>query len=141
MLELSQEEHDEMTAALDALALQLAARVPLSWDVTGIVLVPLHPLLGTVALAPLLESTALTLLHPQSCTRAHGRRPSWSPWGKLWACWPCVGTFPARWPRSCGEQPTSRGHTRSVPPRACSAWVPCCDARDEQQLNGVRRAE
>jgi hypothetical protein len=43
MLEISQEEHDEMTAALDALALQLAARVPLYWEEAGTVLVPLPP--------------------------------------------------------------------------------------------------
>ncbi len=46
MLEFSQEEHDEMSAALDALALQVAARVPLYGDETGTVLVPLHPLAG-----------------------------------------------------------------------------------------------
>ena len=73
MLELSPEESHEMTAALDALAMQLVARVSLYWDETGAVLVPLHPLLDTVELDAMLEATALTLLHPQSCTLAHGR--------------------------------------------------------------------
>ena len=72
MRELSPEERHEMTAALDALAMQLAARVSLYWDEAGTVLVPLHPLLNTLELAPLLEATALTLLHPRSPTLAHG---------------------------------------------------------------------
>ncbi len=33
---------------------------------------PCTPLLDTLELAPLLETTALTLLHPRACTRAHG---------------------------------------------------------------------
>ena len=57
MLECSPEEHDEMRAALDALALQVVARVPLYGDEPGTVLVPLHPWLETVARAPLLATT------------------------------------------------------------------------------------
>jgi len=72
MLKLSQEERAEITAAVDALALQLAAHVPLYWDEQGTGLVPLHPLLDTVELDAMFEATALTLLHPQSCTLAHG---------------------------------------------------------------------
>ncbi len=52
--------------------MQVAARVPLYGDEPGTVLVPLHPVLDTLALAPLLATTALTLLHPRACTRAHG---------------------------------------------------------------------
>jgi hypothetical protein len=94
MLEVSQEAHDERRATLEALALQVAARVPLSWDVTGTVLMPLPPLLETVALAPLRETTALTLLHPRAWTRAHGAPSLMVPLGKRWACWPLVGTSP-----------------------------------------------
>jgi hypothetical protein len=85
MLEVSQEDRAAITAALDALALQLAARVPLYWDETGTVLVPLHPLLDTVELDPMLEITALTLLHPQSCTLAQAAPALMVPLGEALA--------------------------------------------------------
>jgi hypothetical protein len=94
MQELSPEECHEMTVALDALAMQLAARVSLYWGEAGTVLVPLHPLLDTLALAPLLEATALTLLHPQSCTLAHGATVLMVPLGEALALLAFRGHFP-----------------------------------------------
>ena len=94
MQELSPEERYEMTAALDALAMQLAARVSLYWDEAGIVLVPLHPLLDTLELAPLLETTALPLLHPRSCTLAHGATVLMVPLGEALALLAFSGHFP-----------------------------------------------
>ena len=64
MPEWPQEPGNEMTAAVDALIMQLATRVPLYRDTAGTWLVPLHLLLDTVELAFLLEATALTLFHP-----------------------------------------------------------------------------
>ena len=85
MREVSQADREAITAALDTLALQLAARVPLYWDETGTVLVPLHPLLDTVELDPLLEATALTLLHPQACALAHAAPALMVPLGEALA--------------------------------------------------------
>ena len=85
MWELSPEACHELTAALDALAMQLAACVSLYWDEAGTVLVPLHPLFDTLELAPLLETTALTLLHPRSCTLAHGATVLMVPLGEALA--------------------------------------------------------
>ena len=95
MLELSPEESHEMTAALDALAMQLVARVSLYWDETGAVLVPLHPLLDTLELDLMLETTALTLLHPQSCTLAHGAMSLMVPLGEALALLPFSRHFPS----------------------------------------------
>ncbi len=94
MRELSPEERHVMTAALDALAMQLAARVALYWDEAGTVLVPLHPLLNTLELAPLLEATALTLLHPRSPTLAHGATVLMVPLGEALALLAFSGHFP-----------------------------------------------
>jgi hypothetical protein len=94
MWELSPEACYEMTAAVDALAMQLAARVSLYWDEAGTMLVPLHPLLDTLALAPLLEATALTLLHPRSCALAHGATVLMVPLGEAMALLAFSGHFP-----------------------------------------------
>jgi len=94
MRELSPEECHEMTAALDALAMQLATRVSLYWDEAGTVLVPLHPLLNALELAPLLEATALTLLHPRSRTLAHGATVLMVPLGEALALLAFSGHFP-----------------------------------------------
>jgi hypothetical protein len=72
MREFSPQAHRALTAALVALTVQLAAHVPLYHDAAGTWRVPLHPLLDTVELAPLLEPTALLLLHPQAYTLASG---------------------------------------------------------------------
>jgi hypothetical protein len=90
----SQETRDAITALVDALAMQLAARVPLYWDHTGTVLVPLHPLLDTVELTPLLEGTALTLLHPRTCTLATGATVLMVPLGEALAVLPFSRHFP-----------------------------------------------
>jgi hypothetical protein len=94
MRELAPEERHEMTTALDALTMQLAACVSLYWDEAGTVLVPLHPLLDTLELAPLLETTALTLLHPRSCTLAHGATVLMVPLGEALALLAFSGHFP-----------------------------------------------
>ena len=83
-----------LTALVDALALQLAARVPLYWEHAGTMLVPLHRLLDTVELAPLLEATALTLLHPRPCTLATGAMVPMVPLGEALALLPFSRHFP-----------------------------------------------
>ena len=94
MLELPQEQRHALTAAVDALTMQLIARVPLYRDTTGTVLVPLHRLLDTAELHPLLEATALTLLHPQSCTLAQGGTALMVPLGEAFAILPFSRHFP-----------------------------------------------
>jgi len=94
MRECSPQEHRAMTAALDALTLQLATHVPLYRDATGTWWVPLHPLLDTLELAPLLESTALLLLHPQACTLAPGTTALVVPLGEALALLPFSRHFP-----------------------------------------------
>jgi hypothetical protein len=58
-------------------------------------LVPLHLLLDTVALAPLLEGTALTLLHPRPCTLATGATVLMVPLGEAVALLPFSRHCPA----------------------------------------------
>ena len=94
MLELPQEHHHELTAAVDALTMQLIARVPLYRDATGTVLVPLHRLLDTAELDPLLEATALTLLHPQTYTLAPRATVLMVPLGEAFAILPFSRHFP-----------------------------------------------
>jgi len=72
MSKFSPEQRHEIMAAVDALLMQVSARVPLYQHAAGTVLVPLHPLLDTLGLDLLLEATALTLLHVHSCTLADG---------------------------------------------------------------------
>ena len=57
-------------------------------------LVPLHPLLDTVELTPLLEGTALTLLHPRTCTLATGATVLMVPLGEALAVLPFRRHFP-----------------------------------------------
>ena len=95
MRELSPEESHEMTTAVDVLAMQLATRVPLYWDTAGTLLVPLHPLLDTLELTPLLEAMALTLLHPQSCTLAHKATSLMVPMGEALALLAFSRHFPS----------------------------------------------
>jgi len=85
---------DALTATVKALARQLAACVPLARDHRGTVLVPLHALLDAVELAPLLEATALTLLHPQACTRPTGATVLMVPLGEALAVLPFSRHFP-----------------------------------------------
>ena len=84
----------EMTATVDTLTRQLAARVTLYRDQAGTVLVPLHPLLDTVELDPMLEGTALTLFHPQSYTLAQGATALMVPLGEALAVLPFSRHFP-----------------------------------------------
>jgi hypothetical protein len=90
----SQEPGNEMMAAVDALVLQLIARVPVYRDAAGAWLVPLHPLLDTVELVPRLETTALTLFHPQVYTLADGTTTLLVPLGEALAVLPFSRHFP-----------------------------------------------
>jgi hypothetical protein len=94
MPQFSQEQCHEIIAAVDALTMQLIARVPLYRDATGTVLVPLHRLLDTAELDPLLEATALTVLRPQSCTLAPGATALMVPLGEAFAILPFSRHFP-----------------------------------------------
>ena len=94
MPEWPQEPGNEMTAAVDALIMQLATRVPLYRDTAGTWLVPLHLLLDTVELAFLLEATALTLFHPQAHTLANGTTALLVPLGEALAVLPFSRHFP-----------------------------------------------
>jgi hypothetical protein len=85
MPEGSQEPRNEMTAAVDALVLQLIAHVPVYRDDAGAWLVPLHPLL---------ETTALTLFHPQASTLADGTTLLLVPLGEALAVLPFSRHFP-----------------------------------------------
>ena len=68
--------------------------MPFYRDHAGAVLVPLHALLDAGALAPLLEATALTLLHPQACTRPTGATVLMVPLGEARAVLPLSRHFP-----------------------------------------------
>ena len=94
MLEFPQEPSHELTAAVDALTMQLIARVPLYRNAAGTMLVPLHPLLDTAELALLLEATALTLLHPQAYALAQGATVLMVPLGEACALLPFSRHFP-----------------------------------------------
>jgi hypothetical protein len=94
MPQFSPEQCHEIMATVDALTMQLIARVPLYRDAAGTLLVPLHPLLDTVELHPLLEATALTLLHPQSCTLAQETTALMVSLGEAFALLPFSRHFP-----------------------------------------------
>jgi hypothetical protein len=94
MLELPPEHAHALTAAVEALTMQLSARVPLYQNAAGHVLVPLHPLLDTAELDLLLEATALTLLHVRSCTLAQGGTALMVPLGEAFALLPFSRHFP-----------------------------------------------
>ena len=74
MPQFSPEQRHEIMAAVDALLMQVSARVPRYQNAAGTVLVPLHPLLDTLGLDLLLEATALTILHVHACTLTQGAR-------------------------------------------------------------------
>jgi hypothetical protein len=94
MLEFPQEQSHELTAAVDALTMQLIARVPLYRNAAGTMLVPLHPLLDTAELDLLLEATALTLLRPQAYMLAQGAMALMVPLGEAFALLPFSRHFP-----------------------------------------------
>jgi hypothetical protein len=94
MLEFSPQARRELTAALDTLTVQLAARVPLYHDAAGTWCVPLHPLLDTLELDPLLECTVLLLLHPETYPLASGIMALVVPLGEALALLPFSRHFP-----------------------------------------------
>jgi hypothetical protein len=94
MLELPPEHAHALTAAVEALTMQLSARVPLYQNAAGTVLVPLHPLLDTAELDLLLEATALTLLRPQAYRLAQGATGLMVPLGEAFALLPFSRHFP-----------------------------------------------
>jgi hypothetical protein len=94
MLELPREHRHELTAAVDALTMQVSARVPLYQTAAGTVLVPLHPLLDTAELDLLLEATALTCLHVHACTLTQGGTALMVPLGEAFALLPFSPHFP-----------------------------------------------
>jgi hypothetical protein len=94
MPKFSPEQCHEILAAVDALTLQIIARVPLYQTAAGTVLVPLHPLLDMAGLDLLLEATALTLLHVHTCTLVHGGTALMVPLGEAFALLPFSPHFP-----------------------------------------------
>jgi len=94
MLKFSPEQCHEIMAAVDALTMQLSARVPFYQTAAGTVLVPLHPLLDTLGLDLLLEATVLTLLHVHTCTLAQGATALMVPLGEAFAILPFSPHFP-----------------------------------------------
>jgi hypothetical protein len=94
MPQFSPEQHQEIIAAVDALLMQLSARVPFYQHAAGTVLVPLHPLLDTAELDLLLEATALTLLQVHSCTLPQGDTVLVVPLGDAFALLPLSRHFP-----------------------------------------------
>ena len=94
MSKFSPEQRHEIMAAVDALLMQVSARVPLYQNAAGTVLVPLHPLLDTLGLDLLLEATALTLLQVHSCTLAQGGTALMVPLGEAFALLPFSRHFP-----------------------------------------------
>ena len=90
----SPEERHAIMAAVDALLLQVGARVPLYQTAAGTVLIPLHPLLDLLGLDLLLEATALTLLRPQTCLVAEGATALMVPLGEAFALLPWSRLFP-----------------------------------------------
>ena len=94
MPKFSPEQCHEILAAVDALTLQVSARVPLYQTAAGTVLVPLHPLLDMAGLNLLLEATALTLLHVHTCTLAQGGTALMVPLGEAFALLPFSRHFP-----------------------------------------------
>ena len=94
MPKFSPEHRHEIMAAVDALLMQVSARVPLYQHAAGTVLVPLHPLLDTLGLDLLLEATALTLLHVHPYTLAPGGTALMVPLGEAFALLPLSRHFP-----------------------------------------------
>jgi len=94
MPKFSPEQCHAILAAVDALTLQVSARVPLYQTAAGTVLVPLHPLLDMAGLNLLLEATALTLLHVHTCTLGHGGTALMVPLGEAFALLPFSRHFP-----------------------------------------------
>jgi len=94
MPKFSPEHRHEIMAAVDALLMQVSARVPLYQHAAGAVLVPLHPLLDTLGLDLLLEATALTLLRPQAYMLAQGTTALMVPLGEAFALLPLSRHFP-----------------------------------------------
>jgi hypothetical protein len=94
MPQFSPEQHHEIIAAVDALLMQLSARVPFYQNAAGTVLVPLHPLLDTAELDLLLEATALTLLQVHSCTLPQGDTVLMVSLGDAFAVLPFSRHFP-----------------------------------------------
>ena len=94
MPKFSPEQRHAIMAAVDALLMQVSARVPLYQHAAGTVLVPLHPLLDTAELDLLLEATVLTLLHVHSCTLAQGGTALMVPLGEAFALLPFSRHFP-----------------------------------------------
>jgi hypothetical protein len=94
MPQFSPEERHAIMAAVDALLLQISARVPLYQTAAGTVLVPLHPLLDLLGLDLFLEATALTLLRPQAYMVAEGAPALLVPLGEAFALLPLSRHFP-----------------------------------------------
>jgi hypothetical protein len=94
MPQFSPEQHQEIIAAVDALLMQLSARVPFYQNAAGTVLVPLHPLLDTAELDLLLEAMALTLLQVHACTLPQGDTVLMVPLGEAFALLPLSRHFP-----------------------------------------------
>ena len=94
MPQFSPEQRHEIMAAVDALLMQVSARVPLYQNAAGTVLVPLHPLLDALELDLLLEATALTLLRPQAYLLAQGATALMVPLGEALALLAFSGHFP-----------------------------------------------
>jgi len=90
----SPEERHAIMAAVDALLLQVGARVPLYQTAAGTMLVPLHPLLDLLGLDLLLEATALTLLRPQAYLVVEGATALMVPLGEAFALLPLSRHFP-----------------------------------------------
>jgi hypothetical protein len=94
MPQFSPEQHQEIIAAVDALLMQLSARVPFYQNAAGTVLVPLHPLLDTAELDLLLEAMVLTLLQVHACTLPQGDTVLMVPLGEAFALLPLSRHFP-----------------------------------------------
>jgi hypothetical protein len=94
MPQFSPEQRHAIMTAVDALLMQVSARVPLYQTAAGTVLVPLHPLLDMAALDLLLEATALTHLHVHACTLTQGGTALMVPLGEAFALLPLSPHFP-----------------------------------------------
>ena len=121
MPDVPQGSGNEMTAAVAALTMQLAARVPVYRDHAGALWVPLHPLLDTVELAPLFEAMALTIFRPQTHTLADGATALLVPLSEALAVLPFSRHFPealAQVMRIMVALPTAAPPHRVPAPRA-----------------------
>jgi hypothetical protein len=89
-------------------------------------LVPLHLLLETVALAPLLEGTALMLLPPRPCTLATGATALMVPLGEAVALLPFSRHCPAALALVTPiEAVPTAAETRPVRPSSAQLLVRC----------------